>query len=140
MSVETRPSSGDGTEEFSTYTEYNKVLRAWFVAFGVGGPALFLINDEIGTRLAKTGQLRSVAMLFIIGTGSQILGAFVNKVSNWYTYRGLKLGDSDYRRKWRFKVSQWVVLQFWFDIGVDLVTIICFGFATWRLLTLFDGR
>jgi hypothetical protein len=85
-----QPDSHDGSNEFAAYTEYNKVLRAWFVAFGVGGPALFLINDEIGTRLAKTGQLGSVAKLFLIGTGSQIAGAFINKVSNWYVYRGVE--------------------------------------------------
>jgi hypothetical protein len=29
---------------FSNYAEYNKLLRSWFVAFGIGGIALFLVS------------------------------------------------------------------------------------------------
>src|SRR5947207_1210929 len=53
----------DGKEEFVAYTDYNKVLRSWFVAFGVGGPALFLINDQNRQRLKDAGDLRWVAAL-----------------------------------------------------------------------------
>jgi hypothetical protein len=49
----------------------------------------------------------------------------------------LNIGGADYRKKWRFKISQWVVLQFWFDIVVDLVTITFFAWATLRLLNVF---
>jgi hypothetical protein len=44
--------SADGKEELSAYLEYNKILRSWFVAFGVGRPALFLINAQLGKRTA----------------------------------------------------------------------------------------
>ena len=32
----------DREEAVEGYREYNRVLRTWFVALGVGGPALFL--------------------------------------------------------------------------------------------------
>jgi hypothetical protein len=35
----------DAVGTFQAYAEYNKTLRTWFVAFGIGGPALFLVND-----------------------------------------------------------------------------------------------
>lgn len=40
----------DASESYSSYFEYNKILRTWFVAFGVGGPALFLINESIAKK------------------------------------------------------------------------------------------
>ena len=42
----------DSTSSYATYLEYNKVLRTWFVAFAIGGPALFLANETLGKRLA----------------------------------------------------------------------------------------
>jgi hypothetical protein len=53
----------DGKDELSAYLEYNKILRSWFVAFGVGGPALFLINAQISKILADKGELRYVCLI-----------------------------------------------------------------------------
>ena len=33
-----------------------------------------------------------------------------------------------------------VVDQFWFDIGVDLLTIGCFGVAVWQMLTVAETQ
>jgi hypothetical protein len=82
------PPSEDPADSFKTYLEYNKVLRTWFVASGVGGPALFLVNEKIAEKLVKANLLREVAALFLIGAAAQILGALANKVSNWYVYWG----------------------------------------------------
>ena len=131
------PGAKKGAEEFSAYLEYNRVLRAWFVAFGVGGPALFLINPQVGARLVEKGQLRAVAAMFLVGTGSQVLGAVLNKISNWYVYRGSN--DVTYQVKWQFKFFNWFVHQFWIDVLLDLSTITLFGCATWRLLTVFGS-
>jgi hypothetical protein len=57
---------------FSAYSEYNKTLRTWLVAFGIGGPALFMTNDGIAKRLVATGELRMVVVLFLIGAGVQV--------------------------------------------------------------------
>jgi hypothetical protein len=132
-----KPARFDGKNEFSAYLEYNKILRSWFVAFGVGGPALFLINQQVSQRLVMKGQLTAVAAMFLGGTGSQVLGAAINKVSNWYVYRGAQ--DPAYQEKWRYKSFNWVVQQFWIDIVLDALTVGLFGLATWRLLTVF-GR
>ena len=129
--------SADGREELSAYLEYNKILRSWFVAFGVGGPALFLINAEVGKQLAATGQLSAVSALFLIGAGSQVIGALINKTSNWYVYRGAR--DETYQTTRRYIFCRWVVVQYWFDILIDVVSVATFGFATWRLLTVFGA-
>lgn len=126
---------GDGKDELSTYIEYNRILRSWFVAFGVGGPALFLINANIGTTLAAKGELRYVSTLFLVGAFCQVAGAMTNKICNWYVYRGAT--DKLYQKKWWYAVCKSLVRQFWVDITLDLLTILAFGFATWDLLTVF---
>ena len=68
---------------YETYLEYNKILSTWFIAFGVGGPALLIANGNLIDRLVVTGNLRLVAMLFLIGVGLQVVGALTNKVANW---------------------------------------------------------
>ena len=74
---------------FQAYAEYNKILRTWFVAFGIGGPAFFLVNDKLAGALVKEGQLRLVVSLFLAGAAAQILGAFLNKLANWYVYQSM---------------------------------------------------
>src|SRR4051812_11034794 len=84
----------DPSDSYSSYLEYNKILRTWFVAFGAGVPALLLVQKEISERLLKIGELKFVAILFIVGVASQVFGALLNKVSNWYVYRSV--GDEDF--------------------------------------------
>jgi hypothetical protein len=135
MRTMSEPAVKKRNEEFEAYLEYNKILRAWFVAFGIGGPALFLINRPIGERLAENGQLQAVAAMFLIGAGSQVLGAMLNKIGNWYVYRGSY--DARYSKTIRFRIFNWLVHQFWLDIALDVITVVVFGWATWRMLTVF---
>ena len=125
----------DGSGSFETDLEYNRVLRTWVVAFGVGGPALFLVNDSIVERLVAEGQLRLVVLLFLIGAGAQVFGALLNKIANWYVYSSfLEEGESD---RWVHGAAEWVVGQFWIDALLDVLTIGVFGYAAWVLLTVF---
>lgn len=119
---------------FQAYAEYNKILRTWFVAFGVGGPALFLVNDKLADALVKAGQLRLVVVLFLAGATAQIVGAFLNKVANWYMYQSMVSEDAD---GIFHTVSEWFVDQFWPDMLLDVGTIAAFGYAAWLLLTVF---
>jgi hypothetical protein len=134
-STPAKPPEEDPADSFSTYLEYNKVLRTWFVAFGVGGPALFLVNDKIAQQLAKANLLREIAALFLLGAAAQIIGALFNKISNWYVYMGGY--QARVRETWQYKGSVWFTEAFWFDIVVDVITIACFGAAAWEMLTMF---
>lgn len=125
----------DGSDALSAYLEYNKVLRTWFVAFGVGGPALFLVNDAVAKRLAAIGSLRCVAILFMAGAAAQVLGALLNKGANYYQY--LSSIDDGIIGSRRYEVSEWLIRQYWIDVVVDLVTVDCFGVAAWHILTVF---
>lgn len=127
----------DAAGSYTTYLEYNKVLRTWFVAFGVGGPALFLVNENLASRLVAVGSLRLVAVLFLVGVGAQVLGALINKVANWYVHAAYT--GSGVRSSSKYRFAEWVVNQFWFDIVVDAVTIGVFGYASWIVLTVFTA-
>ena len=125
----------DGSELFKAYFEYNRVLRTWFVAFGIGGPVLFLVNDDIATRLNESQSLMCVVTLFLIGAASQVIGSLINKIANWYVYIGTISKEILETR--RFKLSEWLIDQFWIDIVIDLITIVAFGWAIWTMLTVY---
>lgn len=120
---------------FQAYAEYNKTLRTWFVAFGVGGPALFLVNEKLAAALVQAGQLRLVVILFLSGATAQVLGAFLNKVANWYVYQSMVSDDMNGTPV--HKASEYFVNVFWPDILLDVGTIASFGYAAWLLLTVF---
>jgi hypothetical protein len=133
--VEKEPKEEDPADSFGVYLEYNKILRTWFVAFGVGGPALFLVNEKIAERLASHSLLLDVAALFLIGAAAQIIGALLNKIANWYVYMaGYK---ESYQGIWQHRWSEKFMHAFWFDFLVDVTTILCFGAAAWMMLTIF---
>ncbi len=127
--------SDDGSGSFAAYADYNRILRTWFVAFGIGGPAYFLVNEKIAERLAKIGELRYVATLFIVGAAAQILGSLLNKAANWYVYRST--WNDAATENLRFRIAEWLSDQFLIDLGLDAVTVVSFGLAAWILLTAF---
>jgi hypothetical protein len=120
---------------FAAYSEYNKTLRTWLVAFGIGGPSLFMVNSSIATTLAKSGSLRLVVVLFLVGTALQVLGAALNKFCNWYVYQAY--APEGTRGTLRYKVSEWFTSQIWIDAVIDLGCIAAYGYALWLLFTVF---
>src|SRR4030042_1486788 len=84
-----------GIGAFEAYFEYNRILRTWLVAFGIGGPALFLVHKDIVQQLIANNKLIQIGILFMIGVICQVIGAFLNKIANWYVHlptakRGIK--------------------------------------------------
>ena len=61
----------DASDSFGAYLEYNKVLRTWFVEFGIGGPVLFLVNESLAKRVAAAGTLRCLVLMFLLGAGAK---------------------------------------------------------------------
>lgn len=131
-----QPSDSDGSDSFNSYIEYNKILRTWFVAYGIGGPALFLVNEKVAEKLAKTGSLKVVVTSFLVGILMQVIGALLNKVANWYVY-GSTL-DPTLLNKTKYLIAEWFIDQFWIDITIDVITILSFGIAAWYMLTVFS--
>ena len=70
-------------EYFKAYEEYSKVLRTWFVAYGIGGPVLLLTNQTLAKAIKASGQGKSLAALFLAGVALQVVLAALNKFSMW---------------------------------------------------------
>jgi hypothetical protein len=108
---------------YENYNDYNKSLRAWFVSFGLGGPALFLVHPELVTSLRDAGVLSWTIVPFLIGCGFQIFVALINKYYAYYYYDS-KVSSKPLHRFWDM-IGEW----FWLDILFDLMTVTAFAVA-----------
>ncbi len=125
----------DGHGYYQNYAEYNRTLRAWFVVFGVGGPATLIVNKELSMQLAQAGALRYVVALFLVGAMAQIAIALINKTASWYCYAAElnpRRARDPVHRFWA-----WVNQQFILDVVMDLTSILAFAAAVWELFRLF---
>ena len=122
--------SSDVAGYFAQYQYYNASLRAWFIGFGVGLPVLVLSQKHLFEKLdAHSG--RPAARWLLLGVGAQILGALINKHTNWATYRDEALkaeGKGERLPKhlhWLTRPHDW----YWVDIVLDVASLISFGAA-----------
>ena len=76
--------SSDG--HYKVYEEHMKTLRAWFVAYGVGGPVLFITQQDFAATLVDSGLSQLIGVLFLVGVLLQALVALFNKWVNWGLY------------------------------------------------------
>jgi hypothetical protein len=113
---------------FEPYAYYAKTLRAWLVAYGVGGPALIITHPETLRSLSNRGCASTVGWLFFCGVAAQVLIAFLNKIAMWYIYRCE--AHSEFIDSFSYKCADEFSENFWLDILLDLVSIICFTIAT----------
>jgi len=131
--------SNDGSSEsveeqhnFDAYLDYAKTLRAWFIAYGVGAPVLFLTKKEVADKLAQSPSKDLIVYLFLVGVCLQILISLANKWGNWYVY-AFKTKSSSKETK-PYKFAHWFIYQFWIDIVCDVGSAIAFGLATVKVL------
>jgi len=125
----------DAHSYYQNYAEYNRTLRAWLVIFGVAGPTTLIAHRDLATQLATAGTLSYVVVLFLIGSGAQVLIALINKTASWYGYAGElhpRLVKTPAYRFW-----DWVNQQYLFDVILDLTSLVAFTLAIWELFRLF---
>lgn len=123
------------TSHFQNYADYSRTLRAWLVAYGIGGPVLFVTNDKITERVAESCYASEIIVMFLLGVGLQVFLAMVNKWGAWHMYRGA--GDAAYHATWRYKLWYFINEQSWLDFWIDLTSLVALGWATWRVLNVF---
>lgn len=125
----------DRAEFYKAYEEYARNLRAWFVAYGVGGPVLILTQEHVSKAVIASGAGPGIARLFLSGVGLQILLSLINKWANWGVYaysESQALADGRLFGFWSA-----VTNQVWIDILLDLGSVACFALATWKFIALF---
>ena len=122
---------------FQNYGDYSRTLRVWLVAYGIGGPVLFLTNENLAQKVSSSCYTNQITILFLSGVGLQIVLSLINKWCAWHMYKGA--GDPVYQKTRRYKFWGFVNAQSWIDFWIDLISIIAFIFATWRVLNVFLG-
>lgn len=130
-----RPEPETAKDLFAHYSEYNKVVRAWFVTFGIGGPTLFLLNSEIARRLTESRMLTWVTILFLIGCALQIFNAVLNKFCALNEYSGVAYPEKTLTRS--YKILARVNRMNWIDVVCDVVCFIVFAVAVIIVLPIF---
>lgn len=128
---ETSEERAEREGHFGQYWRYATHLRNWFIAFGVGGLLVLTRSDAVfgspSVNLAASRPARLLAIAFLLlGIVSQVILAFVNKVSTWYVYQSYFVDEEGLRHRAARALSN----ALWPDILLDLVTIGLFTAAT----------
>jgi hypothetical protein len=115
---------------YGNYAEYNKLLRTWFVAFGIGGPTLLYTRPELLEKLSDLDR-GWVIWAFLLGSAIQVLLAVTNKYVSWQEYHYLTLHAADFelKRNWRQRWGEWISGQFWIDMLCDFLSMVLFAYA-----------
>ena len=119
-------STSDG--HYKVYEEHMKTLRAWFVAYGVGGPVLFVTQKDFAASLVESGVSKWVGILLLVGVLLQAVVALINKWVNWSLYY---YGDEEEEKPGKLqRFCEKVSNKVWIDISADIATLILFSIAT----------
>ena len=113
---------------FGNYAEYTKALRAWLVAYGIGGPVLFFTNKDASEKLSQSNDFNCVIILFVIGVVVQVILAFINKWASWHLYKGSI--DPDHKETCIYRIWSKVNNQSWIDLILDMTSLVVFYIAS----------
>lgn len=118
----------------SLYSEYNKALRAWLVAYGIAIPALFITSKEAKDFLSSLECYKFIIIIFLLGLASQISIAFINKFVSWSAYHrdDEKIKGNSPNRF--IEVVASLENSIWIDFILDVLSVIFFSVATVMLL------
>jgi hypothetical protein len=125
------------SEFYESYAAFARTLRTWFVAFGVGVPALLVANEKARELLVASGCARRVACILLAGVVVQVASTLLYKLTMLYLYLS---EDNDARKnRWCYRFFDSVSEAFWLECGLDLVTLVLFSWATVEILCLFTA-
>ncbi len=116
---------------FEAYSSATTNLRTWLVAYGIGAPVLFLSNESLWRALAVAQCASCVGVLFLGGVVLQVLIALINKNAMWFCYFGE--AKPAFKSSRTYKAFDWISEQFWIDIILDILSIVLFIAATYKV-------
>lgn len=122
---------------YEAYSGFARSLRIWFIAYGIGGPVIFLTTNDAWKTLAVSGQGKPVAYLFLSGVAIQIIAALLYKTAMWYLYVG-ELAPGTRRRR-MYKIADWLSESYLLEGLFDLATLVVFTLAALTVLPVFTG-
>lgn len=118
----------------STYLEYNKTIRVWFVGYGIGTPVLILTQKHLYDQFTRSENAWLISMLYLAGVLIQVVSSIVNKWTNWVRYNEY-LGLRTYP-KWLHNFADSWRDTFWANAALDVVTALIFSGATFGVFNI----
>ena len=118
---------------YEPYSHFSRTLRAWLVAYGIGGPVLIASQDTLSTAILKSGAGMSITVLFLVGVSVQIAAALLYKYSMGIIYASEL--DPSIEESFRFKAADWISEAFLMELIFDVASITCFVIATFKILS-----
>ena len=116
------------SEFWEPYAQAAKTVRAWFLAFGIGAPAVFVTNKEASDALVNSGYARLIVIFFLGGVAIQVAIGLTYKHAMSYLY--LCEGDDSAKCRRVYKALIWITEAFWLEVTLDVVTFGLFVAAT----------
>ena len=113
------------------FDRYEKSLRTWFVAYGIGGPVLFMTQASLWKKLVADPHGKCIGILFLIGLALQVLESGFYKMCMWHLYYHEAENNN---RSWLcrklYAFSEWVERNCLIDTIFDSLTFLSFAIAT----------
>lgn len=113
---------------FESYKDFSLTLRAWLIAYGVGGPVILLSQEHLWKKLSSDPNANLIGALFLIGVGLQVFFAAFFKWAMWEIWRATS--KPELKTRCPYKIANSASEWYWIDLVTDWGAILAFGFAT----------
>jgi hypothetical protein len=117
---------------YDAYKGFATNLRVWFIAYGIGAPAVLLSNENSWATIVDSGQGKKLAILFFIGVGIQVFATLLYKAAMWYLYM-TELGHIKKDSK-KYRVSNFFASNYIVESVFDTATFLLFGWASFIVI------
>ncbi len=122
-------SDTESDDLFDEYSEFAKVLRTWFVAYGIGGPVLLISNETVQTKIAHSGFAVWIVIAFLGGVVLQVGMALVIKAALWTSWQASS--NRRLKKKCRYYIAKCILNDFWGEFLADATSLISFVVAAY---------
>lgn len=117
------------SEYYEPYKGFASSLRAWFIAYGIGAPILFLSNDSTRAAISNYEYNHALVLLFLSGVLLQAVEALLYKHAMWHLYMGEE--KDSYKNSTLYKLSDKISEAYLLGVFFDIATVIVYGVGTW---------
>ena len=119
------------------YIDRSRALRTWFIAYGVGFPAVLIANNNVFEKVSTSYIFPYIGILFLLGVSIQIIGALAYKTVSLMVLRELVYDipsikvkpevEAKKNEKWPWTAYMLDSFGHW---RADWLTLLCFLIAT----------
>jgi len=113
---------------FEAYVEFARLLRTWLVAFGIGGPILFLNLKDAYAKLDASPYKSFVVTAFLTRLAPQVISALIYKWVSWFYLVGSVRENMSASRVYR--VAAFLTAFPWIGITADIGAVALFATAS----------